>query len=143
MMKHTKKEKQQSSLIHQKINKASFVNTEPEVTKRFKYNSYLFGNKYISDKLVALTNTCRKWYQMGGLKLNKFDFVSARNATLAWLVNAFIEGFIINFSAWGLLGWRFNLITIMAWGFATKQLIDIYWRLKTNGSNTKLPKKYN
>jgi len=142
-MKNIKKEKQQSSLIHQKINRASFVNPETTNTKRFKYNLPFARSKYINKKLVALKNTCKKTYQIFQLKLNKFDFATARSSMLIWLINAFIEGFIVNFSVWGLLGWRFNIITIMAWGFAIKQFIDIYWRLKANGSNTKLPEKHN
>jgi len=139
MMMNIKKEKQQSSLINQKIRKASFVNDETVNIERFKYNLPLIRSKYINKKLIALKNTCRKTVQMVQLRLEKFDFVSAKNSTLIWLINAFIEGFIINFSVWGLLGWRFDIITIMAWGFAIKQFIDIYWRLKANGSNTKLP----
>jgi len=76
------------------------------------------------------------------LKLDKFDFKAASTATMIWLMNAFVEGIIVNFAVWGLLGWRFNFITIMAWGFAVKQSLDLYWRLKINGTTTKLPEKH-
>ena len=76
------------------------------------------------------------------LKLDKFDFKAAGIATMIWLMNAFVEGLIVNFAVWGLLGWRFNFITIMAWGFVVKQSLDLYWRLKINGSTTKLPEKH-
>lgn len=111
-------------------------------TKRFKYKFRLKPSKYINEKLIAIKNTCKKIKEMIQLQLNKFDFKAAGVVSAIWLMNAFIEGFIVNFSVWGLLGWRFNFITIMAWGFAVKQSLDIYSRLKTNGTNTKLPTKH-
>ena len=74
-----------------------------------------------------------------GVEFKPMDRSSGRNK----IINAFIEGLIVNFAVWGLLGWRFNFITIMAWGFAVKQFLDLYWRLKINGTNTKLPEKHN
>ncbi len=143
MMKHIKKEKKKQSLsTHQKIRGAGFVSTEEENTQTFKYNSLFSPSRYVNEKFIALKNTCNKTKQTIQLKLNKFDFVLAGSATSVWLINAFIEGFIVNFSVWGLLGWRFNFITIMAWGFVVKNLLGLYWRLKTNGADTKLPQKH-
>ena len=122
--------------------KATFVPAGRN-TDRFKYNFTLITGKYINGKLIALKQTTNKIRGMVQLKLNKFDFRAARGATSTWVINAFIEGIIINFAVWGLLGWRFNFITIMAWGFAVKQFLDLYWRLKINGTNTKLPEKHN
>jgi hypothetical protein len=125
------------------INKgsASFVPIEIEKTERFKYKIILKLSKYTNNALGAIKHTCNKIKGMIQLKLNMFDFKAASGATIIWLMNAFIEGIIVNFAVWGLLGWRFNLITIMAWGVAVKQLLDIYWRLRINGTTTKLPEK--
>jgi len=122
--------------------KASFVSVKKN-TDRFKYNFTLTTCRYINGKLIALKQTINKINSIVQLKLNKFDFKAAFGAASGWIINAFIEGLIINFSVWGLLGWKFNFITIMAWGFATKQLLDLYWRLKINGTTTKLPEKNN
>ena len=122
---------------------ASFVFTDKKITDRFKYNFTLSGGKYINGKLIALKQTINKIKGIIQLKLNKFDFSFAIGAMSLWIINAFIEGLIVNFSVWGLLGWRFNFITIMAWGFAVKQILDLYWRLRINGTNTKLPEKHN
>ena len=122
--------------------KASFVSVKKN-TDRFKYNFTLTTCRYINGKLIALKQTINKIKGIIQLKLNKFDFSFAIGAMSLWIINAFIEGLIVNFSVWGLLGWRFNFITIMAWGFAVKQILDLYWRLRINGTNTKLPEKHN
>jgi len=115
---------------------------ESDNTKRFKYKFPLRLSKYINEKLIATKNTCNRIKGIVRLKLDKFDFKAAGSATMIWLMNAFVEGLIVNFAVWGLLGWRFNFITIMAWGFAVKQSLDLYWRLKINGTITKLPEKH-
>jgi len=122
---------------------ASFVSVDNKNTDRFKYNFTLKTGKYIDGKLIAIRYSVNKIRGMVRLKLDKFDFRVAVSSTSIWVINAFIEGLIVNFSVWGLLGWRFNFITIMAWGFAIKQFLDLYWRLRINGTNTKLPQKHN
>lgn len=121
---------------------ARAVLLEDDNTQRFKYKFPLRLSKYNNEKLIALKNTCKKIKGIIKLQTDKFDFKAAGSATMIWLMNAFIEGIIVNFAVWGLLGWRFNFITIMAWGFAVKQSLDLYWRLKINGTPTKLPEKH-
>lgn len=125
-----------------KKSKQDLLNQISNNTKTFKYKFTLNLGKYINDKFIAIKNTCKKIKGVVQLQLNKFDFKTAGSISAIWLVNAFIEGVIVNFAVWGLLGWKFNFITIMAWGFAIKQLLDLYWRLRINGSNTKLPEKH-
>ena len=138
----TRRKKDQNSLNQTSKSKASFVSAENGNTKRFKYKFLLRHSKYINEKLITLKNTCKKIKGMLQLKLDKFDFKAASGATVVWLLNAFVEGLIVNFTVWGLLGWKFNIITIMAWGMAVKQSLDLYWRLKINGTTTKLPEKH-
>ena len=69
------------------------------------------------------------------------DFKAIRNDCSAWLIESLIEGFIINFVVWSLIGWKFNLLTMFAWGFAVKQTLSIYWRLRKDGENSTIPKK--
>jgi len=73
--------------------------------------------------------------------VQEVDFKAIRNDTATWILEASIEGFVINFIVWALMGWDFNLLTMLAWGFAMKQLLSIYWRLKKDGSNSTIPKK--
>ena len=140
-MKNIKKEIKQSSLIHQKIRNASFVPLESQDTDKFKYNINLRISKYINDKLVALKTICNKIIQKPQLWVTEVDFKAMRNDTSMWLLEASIEGFIINFFVWALLGWKFSLITVLAWGFAIKELLSIYGRLKKDGSNATIPTK--
>lgn len=142
-MKYMIRRRNKQNLLNQTSkSKAGFVPSESDNTKRFKYNFLLRHSKYTNERFTALKNTCKKIKEMVQLKLDKFDFKAASSATMLWLINAFVEGFIVNFSVWGLLGWKFNFITIMAWGFVVKQSLDLYWRLKINGTTTKLPEKH-
>jgi len=142
-MKDTIRRKNKQEQLNQTSKRnAGAVHYESENTQRFKYKFPLKLSKYINERFIALKNTCRKIKGMVQLKLDKFDFKAASTATMIWLMNAFVEGIIVNFAVWGLLGWRFNFITIMAWGFAVKQSLDLYWRLKINGTTTKLPEKH-
>ena len=140
-MKPTKKETKQHSSIHHRIRNASFVPLESHDTEKFKYNILLRTGKYINDKFVALKTLYKKTIQIGQLHAQKVEFKKIRNDLSAWVAEALIEGFGINFVVWALMGWRFTLITMLAWGFAIKQLLGIYWRLRKDGSNTTILKK--
>ena len=141
MMKAIKKETKQSSLIHQRIRKASFVPLESHYTESFKYNLGFKISKYINDKFVVLKTTCNKIIQKPQLWVQEVDFKAIRNDTSMWVTEALIEGFVINFVVWVLIGWKFSLLTMLAWGFAMKQLLSIYWRLRKNGTNPTILKK--
>lgn len=140
-MKITKKETKGSSLIHQRIRNASFVPLESHDTKKFKYNLWFKVSKYINDKFIVLKTFCNKIIQKPQLWLQEVDFKAIRDDVSIWLIEASIEGFVINFIVWALMGWKFNLITMLAWGFAIKQLLSIYWRLRKDGTNSTIPKK--
>ncbi len=140
-MKATKKEIKQSSLIHQRIRKASFVPLESHSTEKFKYNPRFKVSKYINEKFVVLKTTWNKIIHKIRLWVQEVDFKAIRDDTSMWVVEALIEGFVINFVVWALIGWKFNLLTMLAWGFAMKQLLSIYWRLRKDGTNSTIPKK--
>ena len=140
MMKAIKKETRQSSSTHQKISNAAFVPIEPNNTKKFKYNLKLSGSKYINKKLLTLKTLKNKIIQKPQLWLHKVDFKEMIKDSSVWFVEAAIEGAIINFIVWALMGWRFNWITFLAWGFVVKQLLSIYWRLRNNGADSKILK---
>ena len=142
MMEAIKKEIKQSSSIHQRIRNASFVPIESQDTERLKYNPVLKVSKYFNKKVTAVKTFCNKIIQKSRLLLEKVDFIAIRNDSSLWLVEALIEGFLINYIVWILLGWRINLMTVFAWGFAVKQLLSIYWRLRKNGPNATIPTKH-
>ena len=141
MTMFTKKETRQSSLMNQKIRKASFVPTD-EFSEKFKYNLSLSLSKYISNKFIVMKTILNKIIQVPQLWLQKIDFAAIRNVTAMWLIEAFIEGFVINFIVWKLLKWEMTLLTILAWGFAVKQLLSMNERLRKNGTITTIPKKH-
>ena len=140
-MRVIRKGPKQSSSIHQEPHNASFVPIESIDTEKFKYDVWLGVNKYINDKLLALRTIRNKIIQKPQLWVQEVDFKAIRNDVSIWVVEVVIEGFIINFVVWALMGWTFNLATIFAWGFAVKQLLSVYWRLKKNGSPATIPTK--
>lgn len=141
MMKIIKKEIKQNSSIHQKIRNASFVPLEFHDTKKFKYRTWLKVTEYINSKFIILKTICNKIIQKPLLWVAEVDFKAIKNDVSMWVVEALIEGFVINFVVWALVGWKFNFITMLAWGFAIKQLLSIYWRLKRYGADSTILKK--
>jgi len=143
MMKDIISKKNQQEQLNQMNNEETpFVRDMSGYTHNFKYKFPLRLSKYTNEKLIALKNTCTKTKQAVQLKLNMFDFKAAGAAMMVWLMNAFVEGLVVNFVVWGLLGWRFNIITIMAYGMAVKYSLDLYWRIKINGKHARLPEKH-
>jgi len=140
-MKAIKEETKQNLSIHQKIREASFVPLESEDTQKFKYSFGFRVNKYINEKFIALKTPFKKIFSKLRLWSQEIDFKAIRNDGSAWLIESLIEGFIINFVVWSLIGWKFNLLTMLAWGFAIKQILSIYWRLRKDGANSTIPKK--
>jgi len=140
MMKAIKKEIK-PHLLHQKIRNASFVPIESDNTKKFKYNIELRIGKYLNKRLLSLKAIGNKLTQRPQLWLKNVDFKSIIRDGSVWTVEALIEGTVINFVVWILIGWRFSLVTIFAWGFAVKQLLSLYWRLRRDGTNSTIFKK--
>lgn len=140
-MKNIKKEIKQNSLIHQRIRKASFVPLEDNKIDKFKYAFLFKSKKYINSSYFKLKTNCNKLIQKPQLWLHEIDFITIKTDLTSWVIEALIEGFVINFIAWSLIGMEFNLLTMLGWGFAIKQLLSIYKRLRNNGSNSKIPKK--
>ena len=141
MMRVIGKGIRQSSSNHQRHRSASFVPLESTKTEKFKYDVWLRVNKYINDKLLVLRTIRNKIVQKPQLWVQDVDFKAIRNDTSMWVAEAVIEGSVVNFVVWALMGWTFNLITMLAWGFAVKQLLSVFWRLRKNGSPSTIPTK--
>ena len=130
----------QSSLIHQKIRGASFVPSKQGYTEKFKYNLGHYVIKYVGKKLIAFRNIKNRINQKVVLKTINIDFVLIKKDVSIWTIESLIEGAITNYVVWALLGLEFNIFTMFAWGFAIKQLLSIYGRIKKHGSNATIPK---
>ena len=111
-------------------------------TKRFKYNFIHRLSRYNNKNFIELKNTCKKIKGVIKLRIDKYDFKAASNATVMWLMNAFVEGLVVNFIVWRLWDLEFGFLTIMAWGCLMKYSLDMYWRLRINGTTTTIPEKY-
>ncbi|HED05380.1 MAG TPA: hypothetical protein ENI61_01690 [Ignavibacteria bacterium] len=140
-MNFIKKIIKQNLLNRKEILKASFVPLNQINTERFKYVPIYWVYKYISNGLIILKQYSNKITQRFSLWGQEFDFKKIKSESSIWLMETFIEGFLINFVVWALVGFEFNIITIFAWGITVKQILSIYWRLKINGSNPTVFKK--
>lgn len=138
MMKDTKSETKQSSLIHQRIRNAGFVSLENQDTERFKYKIELNVSKYFNGKLNSLKAYYNKRIQGLQLQLNKIDSKSIKTDLSLWFAEVCVEGFVMNFIVWALMDWKFTVATMLAWGFLVKQFLSIYWRIKKDGTPSKL-----
>jgi len=140
-MKATSEREKQSLLMNHKSRRATFVSLESHEIEKFKYNHCLRVSKYLDNKFIATKRFCNKIIQGLRLQLNKIDFKAVKYDLSAWMIEALIEGLIINFAVWALLGWRFNPFTVLAWGIVVKELLSIYWRFRINGPTTTIPQK--
>ncbi len=70
---------------------------------------------------------------------SKVNWPEARKDTIFWILNALIEGITANVATHYLFGVKLNFMTVLAHGILIQQGIDIYWRLRKDGPNTKIP----
>lgn len=140
-MKKENQKAKQSLLIHNEIRKASFVPINEQHTQRFKYFSNLFGDVDIKSKLQTLKRFINKIIQKPKLWIQNVEWKQLTKDASIWVIEAFVEGITANFATSKLFGVEFSFGNILAHGILIKQSLDIYWRLRKNGSNTKLPKE--
>jgi len=120
--------------------KASFVDYG-EVHKTLKYK-WLHKIKHKIGELRAnIKRRLNTIYQRPRLWLADIDWIAVRRDATQWILEAAIEGFIINFAFHFIIGVEFTAFTMLAYGFAVKQGLSIYWRMRRDGSNTELLKR--
>jgi len=120
------------------VAKAKFV-SDDEKTERFKYFKVL-TNKYKPKHLkLQLKRYLKTLLSYPKLWVARLDWKAVQSESTAYIVEAGIEGFTANFATHFLLGVPFNVFTVFAHGFAIKQLLSIWWRVKQNGSTPTLP----
>lgn len=130
----------QSSFLNQKIRKAEFVQIKEEAGD-FKYGNEHSLNRKWTAWIANQKRRINTVMQKPRLWMSFTDWQKIRKDLTTWLVEAAIEGFSANFATHFLLGFPFDPWTMMAHGLAIKHVIDIYGRLKNNGSASKLPKR--
>lgn len=136
-MKKSEEKEKQSLSIHQKIRKASFVQIKSRNVDSFKYKLI----HKLSSKLPPCKRFINSILQKPRLWTSKLDWIRIRNDGIEWIIDAIIEGLTANFATHFLLGVQFNPMTVLAHGIIIKQGLSIYWRLRRDGTNNKLPKK--
>lgn len=141
MMSPINEEIKQSSSIHQKVRGAGFVSLESKENKRFKYFSLHNIVSILSKWWISLKRSVNTIIQKPRLWASEVDWKKTREDTFFWFIEALIEGFTANIATHYLFGVKFSFMMVLAHGILIKQGIDIYWRLRKNGSTTKLPQK--
>jgi len=140
MMKNSRETKKRQHLS-KRINKAGFVSIDSVSIESFKYNllcniRHRCSTTSISIKRYLNSRIQRVQYWVA---LVFWDKVGAD--LLTWCIEAMLEGLSLNFATHYLLGMPFNMMTAFAHGIVVKQGLSIYWRLRVNGSTTKIPTK--
>jgi len=90
---------------------------------------------------ISLKRSVNTIIQKPMLWASEVDWLKVREDTFFWVVGALIEGFTANIATHYLFGIKFSFMMVLAHGILISQGIDIYWRLRQHGSNTKLPQK--
>jgi len=137
-MRVTKNVGRQSSLLNSKIRKAAFVPLETQDTKRFKYQLYHNIINRFEDIGTILKRIKTYLWQRLQLWLSKADLVTLRKDLTVWLIEVLVEGATANFATHYLFGIPYTPQTIVAHGIIIKQGLDIYWRMRPNGTNKKI-----
>jgi len=120
--------------------KAEFVAYDEDV-ETFKYKK-LHKFKHILENIkLNIKRKINSLIQKQKLWIDEIDWGAVRRDGTLWMVEAGIEGLIINFVTYFLLAADFNLFTVFAYGFAVKETLSIYWRMRNNGAIAELPKR--
>ena len=136
-----RKKEKQSSLIHQRIRKASFISYEEGKTETHKYKPLRKANVVFTRLLVDARRRINSQLQKAKRVVKIVDWEAAAKESSIWLIEVVLEGLTANFATHYLFNSPFNAATIFAHGIIIKQGLSIYWRLKTNGSDPKIPQQ--
>jgi hypothetical protein len=124
--------------IMKKVREHTLINK----AKKFKYNGLVKLNSVLrglSLKVKRIFNLIIKT-PINWVKVN-LELKVILDSFLIWFAEVAIEGAIINFALHFLLGYKFTPCTTIAYGLVIDRVVNIYWRLKQNGSDKKLLKK--
>lgn len=126
MMKSTEEENQKPNSSTKRASKASFVDLEEERKKevinkrKAKFREWLLNRKRqtnsVKQKIIV-------WAKIP-------DYQTISKESSIYLLEAFVEGLLINYVAKILFGQPMNAFTILAYGIVVKQGINIFIRLK-------------
>jgi len=141
MMKKQEDQVQNASLVQHKIRKAQFVLEESQKREKFKYNVSCILHSIYAKRLPNLKRYINSKIQKPSLWASKVDWKTVREDSRDWLLEALIEGAVVNFALWALFSVALNPLTILAYGIVIKEGINIYWRLRHDGNNPKIPQK--
>jgi len=114
-----KKKEKQSSQIHEEIRKATFISEKTKKITRFKYEKLY---KPILDSAKFIT-----------LLIKPFNWKQIIKDCAIWIIEAFIDGILINFATWALLGDSLTVAKILAYGIVMKKVIEFMALLKKDG----------
>lgn len=137
-MNHTKKEVKQILSNKDKIRTFGFVHYKSEAVESFKNNGIHNTIRKISPKLQNLKRFFKSMIEKPRLWSNNFDWKTIGNDSSLWFAEVLIEGVIANWWTHKIFELEFGVGMIIAHGFLIKQGLDLFLRLKQNGSSTKL-----
>jgi len=127
----------------QQKTKAEFVTIKEPKIEKFKYKLAYKLPQGFRKLLNRNKDTFIKSYQRVALVVSKFDWKVIKEDVSTWFLEALLEGVTANFATHFLFNVPLNPFTILAHGIIIKQGINIYWRLRNNGSHELIPKKDN
>ena len=127
--------------MRKQIRKASYVKIESASSEKFKYKSFRSIINRIPNIFLNLKRSINSYIQKPRRLLSLFDWERIKEDSFFYILNAFIEGGIMNFALHVLFGVKINPLTMLAYGLLVAQILDIYKQLKNNGSDKRISKK--
>ena len=128
--------------LSSRINKAGFVSTESKNIESFKYNLICNIKHRCSATSISIKRYLNSRRQSVLLQVRNVDWNKVGVDSWVWCIETMVEGVSLNFATHYLLGTPFNMMTAFAHGIVVKQGLSIYWRLRVNGTTSKLPTKH-
>lgn len=104
--------------------------------EKFKYKRSPFRFRKINSALLELNKIKKIAFDKIKRLLELFDWKKIKGVFFIWIVEAFIEGIVLNYITWILFGFSFNPLTIFAHGFLVKKSVEYWWRLRNNGTTS-------
>jgi len=138
MMNLIKREVKRNLLIM--TSKNGFVPYSSDLESFKKISYYNIATKVKSE----IQNLKRLFNSIVGkprLLASSIDFGKLKHDFLFWGSEAIIDGVIANWWTHKIIGLEFSIGMIIAHGFLIKQTLDLYQRIKYNGSNNSIFKE--
>ena len=136
-MRSTTQKIKQALCLHQKIRQSVTLPKKERFIKLY----YCKVTNRLKSCLAIIKTKITIAHQSFNLYKSKIDWVGARYDFAIWFANVCLEGIPLNIMSFFLFGIDFNPGTVLAHGIIVIHGLDIWQRLRKDGTSSKIPHK--